>query len=283
MRIQSYRLTSQVIFFFITILGLVIGMTGLIYPYFFCPASPAACATCPLWIIEHVSIDLRIGADTLKFAIYSFGFLGTAFVIFGRGFCGWACPIGFLQEILAKVKRIPLIPYFRNLFYNLKPVTEKIEEYGIKPIYYKYIILILIPISSYITKRLLFTELDPIGGITATIPRLITEPGEWTYRTNFWLKFIFVIIFFIFVLAISRAWCRYLCPIGAIAGLFNKVSFLKIGFNENCKECRICKKHCPMKIDIPNVERSAECILCGKCIDSCKFDGVNYSFLGKEY
>lgn len=282
MRIKSLRLTSQVIFFFITILGLVIGMTGLIYPYFFCPASPAACATCPLWILEHVAVDLRIGADTLKFAVYSFSFLGVAFVVFGRAFCGWACPIGFLQEILTKAKNFPVISNIRSIFYKLKPLTDKIGEFGIKPKHYKYIILILIPISSFITEKLFFTEYDPIGGITATIPRLILEPGDWSYRSNFWMKFVFVIIFFIFVLAISRAWCRFLCPIGAIAGLFNKVSFLKVEFNDNCNECGLCKKKCPMKIDIPYEERSAECVLCGKCIDECHSDAINYSFFGKE-
>ena len=142
--------------------------------------------------------------------------------------------------------------------------------------------MILIPISSFITERLFFTELDPIGGITATIPRLIIEPGEWSPSSTFWPKFIFVIVFFIFVLAIARAWCRFLCPIGAIAGPFNKVSFLTVEFYENCKECGACKKKCPMKIDIPYDERSAECVLCGRCVDACKFEAVNYSIFGKE-
>lgn len=282
MRIKSIRLTSQIIFFFITILGLFIGMTGFIYPYFFCPASPAACATCPLWVLEHISIDLRIGMDTLKFAVFTFGFLGTVFVIFGRAFCGWACPIGLLQELIAKTKKSKISIILKKSFYTLKPVTDKVGEYGIKPKHYKYIILLFIPITSYITKELFFTEFDPIGGITATIPRLVGESGEWSTRSNFWPKFIFVIVFFLFVFAIARAWCRFLCPIGAIAGIFNKVSFLKVDFNDNCTECGACRRKCPMKINIPNEQRSAECVHCGICVDTCKFDAVGYNFFGKD-
>ena len=107
MRLKSLRLLSQVIFLFLSIIGIAgFTVSGLIYPYFFCNASPGATCVCPLWALEHASILLNLDFKlALAMFLYLFGFLGVIGVIFGRTFCGWACPIGFLQDIASQFRK----------------------------------------------------------------------------------------------------------------------------------------------------------------------------------
>ncbi|MCP4610434.1 MAG: 4Fe-4S dicluster domain-containing protein, partial [Planctomycetes bacterium] len=75
---------------------------------------------------------------------------------------------------------------------------------------------------------------------------------------------------------IGRFWCRYLCPLGAVFGLFNRVSFVKIKLNkEICDICEQCLQVCPsnlMRVD--DVGNSTDCIQCGKCVDECPSEAI---------
>ena len=101
MRLRSFRLLSQLVFLFLSIIGIAgLAATGLIFPYFFCNASPGAVCVCPIWALEHASILMRLDFKTaLAMILFLFGFLGIIGFVVGRSFCGWACPIGFIQDI----------------------------------------------------------------------------------------------------------------------------------------------------------------------------------------
>jgi len=277
MRLRSLRLTVQVIFFLATWMGLFIGMTGLIYPYYFCTASPGACATCPILILEHsATLDLHAGI-LLLYLIAFMGFIG---MLFGRAFCGWACPVGFTQEIMYHVGQ-----YVRPLLRTVDKSAKSLGEYanfGVDPKYFKYGILILIPLTSLVTGKLVFTSIDPIGALTASIPALMT--GNYTTLDWFWVKILLLIFFFVMVTVVMRAWCRWLCPIGAMLAPTNKLSILHLEESEEnkCLECGLCARNCPMHIKLPKNTRDMECILCGRCVQSCPTNRLQIKFLGKK-
>ena len=77
-----------------------VGMSGLIYPFYFCYACPWAWASCPLGIVEHSFIDMGYGEWKNGFLLlaYAIGTITFAGVLFGRYICGWACPIGALRQ-----------------------------------------------------------------------------------------------------------------------------------------------------------------------------------------
>ncbi len=378
MRLKSYRVTSQVIFLLLSILG-VVGLTntGLIYPYYFCTASPGHTAACPLWVLEHGSITLW---SDPRLALISFfyllGLLGIVGFFTGRAFCGWACPLGFLQEAYSKIRKtipldlpkvlgaiiigtifigIPLgystiitgylglvgvvlfvlglfglVRLYKNSILNFillilgiaiiggsimtldypefpafigliivtmaivgflydrhseirKGLAGSLRTIHLKPTRIKYIILLFIPITSFAFKEMLFTDLDPIGGVVATIPTLLMEPSGWSAGTYFWPKMVFVVIFFVLILAIGRAWCKFLCPIGALMAPTNKISISDINIDrEKCVKCMKCNKVCPMDIDVVNYNKSLECIRCGRCVDACKFDAAHLNLINKK-
>jgi ferredoxin-type protein NapH len=62
-----------------------------------------------------------------------------------------------------------------------------------------------------------------------------------------------------------------LCPMGAIAGVFNKVSILNIRLDEEkCIECSACIHACPMGLtETEDIGNSTDCILCGRCVEAC--------------
>ena len=255
-KLQKRRFASQLGFLFISNTALIFGATGLIYTYFYCWESPFALMACPIGVIEHAFAD-----RTWYLLPYLIGFIAFVSIIFGRAACGWACPIGFLQDIVKGRK------------------VEKRKEIDKKLRMMKYPILIAIPIASYITRALAYTDICPIGGLTATLPHLAIDPYGYTFTFFFYPKMINVAGFFILIAFITRGWCRHLCPVGAMMAQFNKVSVLQIKFyEEECIKCYRCAAVCPMQINMPYENQSGECIRCGKCIDACPKNALEFKF-----
>ena len=278
MRIRSMRIASQTLFFLISWIGLIgVSMTGLVYPYFFCVASPGACAGCPLGTLQHGFAH----TGTTPMLLFLIGFFGLSVLVFGRAACGWACPIGFINEILYKI-RTPFLGLFRAMEKPLEPAARASVKLGMEPKYYKYLILILIPVASFITGKLIFTMIDPIGGLVATIPTLLLVGGYNLTQPLFTIKMILVLMVIVMGLLIMRSWCRFLCPLGAAMAPGNKVSMLSLSFNkDSCTNCNACIQVCPMNVDIFNDRRSLECILCGRCVEACNGSSLEIQFLGK--
>lgn len=83
---------------------------------------------------------------------------------------------------------------------------------------------------------------------------------------------IFLIIISVLSVFIRNAWCRYLCPYGALLGLFSLLSPFKIRRNANsCIDCGKCAKNCPSTIPVDRLiqVRTVECTGCMTCVESC--------------
>ena len=73
---------------------------------------------------------------------------------------------------------------------------------------------------------------------------------------------------------IYRIFCRFLCPLGALYGLFNRFCFVGVEVNaDKCTQCGLCVKAC--KVDIRHVG-DRECIQCGECVGVCPTQAIHW-------
>ena len=76
----------------------------------------------------------------------------------------------------------------------------------------------------------------------------------------------------------SRPFCKYLCPLGALYGIFNPISFYRLKVDETaCVKCGGCQKACPMDVKTWETPNSMECIRCGRCMDACPKGAITTS------
>ncbi|RLF36763.1 MAG: hypothetical protein DRM99_02050 [Thermoplasmata archaeon] len=258
MKLQVKRWISQFVFLVSANLGAFGFKTGFCYPFFYCNACPAATSACPIRAIE-----ISVKDSNWRFFLYPFLILGFIGVLFGRGVCGWACPIGLLQRATGRVAR-----GLKKRFPVLKRIGELRVEHYFRYIKYLDVIGLAMIIPFFV--NFMFTDICPVGVMVGTIPISILNPGEYTPNGFYYIAMVVFVLFLILIFVVERGWCRYFCPVGALLAPFNKISMYYVSVDKSkCTHCNLCSYACPMGIDIPNMDRSLECILCGKCVNAC--------------
>lgn len=212
---------------------------GVACPVLFCHGYPYACVACPLGIIQIYSASLAAPAMTI-------GFLMLSGLFIGRAACGWLCPFGLIQDLLAKQS------------------SKKLRRVW----WVKFASLALAVLASAYLGSSAFCAVCPAGTFWATIPYVLEEPSS---ATQLLVIAHFASLALVIALSIRfmRFWCRYLCPLGSM-GAFNKVSRLTILRGAECTNCGACLSACPMGIEqVREIGVSTDCVLCGLCVDAC--------------
>ena len=82
----------------------------------------------------------------------------------------------------------------------------------------------------------------------------------------FWVKIALLNAVLILSAVSKRPFCRVICPLGAMFSLFNRVSILRLNWDEaKCTHCDKCTRICPMDIAIYKDANSHNCIRCLDC------------------
>ncbi len=74
---------------------------------------------------------------------------------------------------------------------------------------------------------------------------------------------------------LKNPFCRYLCPYGALLGLFSILSPVRVTRDlDRCISCGVCSQVCPSRIDVMHKQSvtSPECIGCWRCVSHCRFN-----------
>ncbi|MEM7816208.1 MAG: 4Fe-4S binding protein [Candidatus Aenigmatarchaeota archaeon] len=209
-------------------------------------------------------------------------FLALAFV-FGRLFCGWMCPVGFIEEVAGYFrKRLG----FRHIKFS-ESVKSKITK--IRYAMLSSIIIISLAIAMPFLGIMAFQKELYIPGCQICPARIIIpflggeRPIIYSFDTPIVIAFstIGVFMFGIYLSSIvfRRPWCR-ICPSGAILSFFNTGSLLsKEKDVRKCTKCGICSRHCPMDNKNIYLEKknkrvcTANCIRCFRCVENCPENG----------
>ncbi|MBN2440828.1 MAG: 4Fe-4S binding protein [Spirochaetales bacterium] len=211
----------------------------------------------------------------IKRNISSGKLIGLLFLIFA----------GFFPVVLFSGGQSTGIFVIAGLFFILVLISGMIFYFRTKRAFIlKFIILVLTIGLAFLAADTLFCKLCPSAALSAALPYLISNPA-FIPGGMYWIK-LGILVFTVFcLLVISRFFCRYLCPVGALLGLTNKISFLKIIRQKGCdsadkKVCKYaCTKSCVMGIkNIPEqrVLTQTDCIKCGKCIEACPHHHLHF-------
>ena len=241
---------------------------NLCVPGLNCYSCPGAVGSCPIGALQAV-----IGSRDYHFAFYVVGFLMAVGAICGRFVCGWLCHFGCIQELIHK---IPFPKKIRSFRWD-KPL--RFLKYGILVV---FVILLPLFLVDFIGQgEPFFCKLIcPTGTLEGGIPMvLLNEPLRatigWLYT---WKMAILAVLIFLSILT-YRPFCKYLCPLGAVYGLANPVSFYKLRVDEEkCIHCGKCAKVCPMQVDPVKSPNALECIRCGECKKACPTGAISMGF-----
>lgn len=228
---------------------------GFCPPTLNCYACPFALVSCPIGALQHFSV-IRM------FPYYVAGLLGFLAVIVGKLPCGWICPFGLLQDLLARItKRSLRLP--------------RVLTYG--PFITLALLVVVVP---YLTAEPWFSKLCPAGTLQAALPWVVYAPRKYTETVGlipremignlFYIKIAILAVIIVSSVFITRVFCLLFCPMGAILALFNRLSIVRLHVSgESCPECADSSSKCPVQINVRKTPNHRDCYRCMECARKC--------------
>ncbi len=169
-------------------------------------------------------------------------------VLIGRGvFCGWLCPFGALQELLAQIARAAGLPQW-----SPSAALEKRLWLG------KYIAAVVVLV-------LVLTAIDGSGATTEIEPFKTAITSKFTRA---WPYVLYAAALLAIGLFSERAYCRFLCPLGGVLAFLDRLHLLDLlKRRPECgSPCRLCERSCPVRAIEPSGKIvTAECFQCLDC------------------
>ena len=198
-----------------------------------------------------IATDLLVGAAVVTLFY---------FIIGGRAFCSWVCPINMVTDSANYLRRVFDIDRAQK---TKQPITRNM----------RYWILGLSLIVSAFMGIAAFEFISPISMLHRGI----------VFGMGFgWAAIALIFLFDLFVL--KNGWCGHVCPLGGFYSLLGKFSFIRVHhLEENCTLCMKCKVVCPEKQVLHMIGKeslpvlSGECTNCARCIEVCDDDALKFS------
>ena len=236
---------------------------ALCVPGLNCYSCPGALGACPLGALQNA-----LASSGTRAPLYMLGVLLLLGLTLGRTICGFLCPMGLIQEILHKIptpklhksratRALSLLKYvILAVFVALIPLWYAAQRYPV-PAFCKYIC--------------------PAGTFQGAIGLLANPANASRFSMlNFLFTWKFVIMVLIFGASVFvyRVFCRFLCPLGAIYGLFARLNLVGVKVDASkCTHCGLCVDRC--KMDVRHVG-GRECIHCAGCVDACPAAAISF-------
>jgi len=202
-----------------------------------------SCAVCPLGDCTGRILQLPV-----------LGLLLVSALLLGRVFCGWICPLGYLEDALGRVPKLRLERY--GWFAVAEPWLRAC----------RYVVL---AITVWLVIGLNFPA-------ERAHPYVVRSPDFWNWESvltawrmgaaRYPVRAGILAFALLSGLLVTRLWCRYLCPLGALLGIFNKISVWRPAvLSSACKHCGKYPGEC-VQFTVPG---TTDCIVCGECLGGC--------------
>lgn len=210
----------------------------------FCPFGGAE----SLWgLVTAGEFSCALGPVNLSLFI---GVIGLTLVA-KKAFCGWACPIGFIGELLGKIGAI---------FTKGKLVPGDRLDQWLRLL--RYPVLVISLYFTYKLGELVLRGYDPFYLIFSGVG----------HGSAGWVSYVVLGGLALGAVMIPMFFCRYLCPLGAVFDPFSRIGLLKIHRNaQTCTACGHCQLACPHNIPVHALAEvtNRDCTNCLECVDVC--------------
>ena len=178
------------------------------------------------------------------------GFVLVSFVIWGRGvFCGWLCPFGALQELLAKLARVVKLPQWSPSYRTHRMLWRL-----------KYVSLAVLAVAALhgLQTMAVAAEIEPFKTVIS-----LRMDRAWPFV-------VYALVLLAAGLFVERAFCRFLCPLGAVMAIGGRLRlrrFMPLKRRPECgSPCQLCAKRCPIQaIEPSGAINMDECFYCLDC------------------
>jgi ferredoxin-type protein NapH len=213
------------------------------------------------------------------------------FVLLNKAFCGWICPLGLFQELLAMLGQ--------KLGLNQRAALSEPAVQRLRPL--KWVLLGGLVFGLPLLSGLGFVSHDWVGAFCGICPsRLLTTLATGSTEqlrvdsastTLIALSVTGDFLFGALVglgLTLKQPFCR-ICPMLALHAAFRRLGLLRLvkQATPRCQRCGLCAQACPMDIREIHQEQTrqdltfADCTLCGRCVEFCPDrDALHLRYLG---
>jgi len=205
-----------------------------------------SCTSCPMRVCPGVWLQPWV-----------IGFLVVSGIVAGRVFCGWTCPMGVVQDLLGRVPKLRALrrPRFGRVDRWLKGI--------------KYPMLAVTVAAFYLVNERFAVPVRGHSNWSLDAVRV-----AWlTYDTASRVRVVTLVAGAVLALGLTRVWCRYLCPLGALLTLGNRISLFRL--RRDTARCTRCGKY-PRECRTYTTPGTADCVLCGDCIEGCARGAIGF-------
>jgi polyferredoxin len=262
--VQGFRRVVQVLVALL-VLDLIVGR----------PAEGAGAVTSPESLCPFGGLETIVGFLTTgtyvphvhsSNVVLAVAVLLTALLARGA-FCGWLCPLGFLQDLVAglsatvQARSVPVRRAVRALKQDAAPLARLDRPLRLL----KYGVLAWSIWGAAAFGFMVFRDVDPWAALI--------EVG----RASVGFGTVVLVVTLVAALFVERPWCRYACPLGAASGLVARFSPVYLERVEAaCTACGQCSRACPMGVDVASAGAitSVDCNACLECVESCPRAGA---------
>jgi len=169
-------------------------------------------------------------------------------LLLSRFFCGWFCAFGALQGAFGWLgKKI----FRRRLV--VPPRLDSVLRWA------KYLVLAAIVYFTWRAGELVIRPYDPLAAYGHLASGLASVWAE------FGVGLLVLVAILIFSMFYERAFCKYLCPLGAFNAILGRIPLFRIRREAStCISCSKCDRVCPMNVEVSTSGKvdSPECISC---------------------